>query len=186
MTTDDPPRNLLPTFSRPTLTLDPPDSQDPTDPSLTPLGAKATPAPTSRRLLPDDAGPSVPAPPRPDRDRDDTPTATSSPASRSVTTAEATALMIGVLGVITAGAAFLVQWRLGRKLREPTTGQRRDIATPLGRILMRRADLALLGPDIADLLQAGAATGAYLGDGPLLHPLHPDAGVPADLQETTA
>jgi len=185
MTTDDPPRNLLPTFASPsTWTMPEPTYSPDPDPTLTPLGTKATPAPGTRRLHPGDGSgsPSELVPQKPGRD-ESTRTETSSPASRPVTTAEATALVIGVLSVVTAGAAFLVQWRARRKLREPTGQQRRDIATPLAKILMRRADLSMLGPDIADLLQAGAATGAYLGDGPLLLPLHPDAGVPDNLQE---
>ena len=185
MLTDDPTRNLVPTFSRPPTP--PPDPETPPTPS--PGAAPPSPQPgsqTARRLLADgDVGPSELAPRRPDPDIADTRTGTSS-TGKPPTTAEATALIIGILGVVATGAALLVRWRAQRKLREPTAGQRRDIATPLARILMRRADLSMLGPDIGDLLQAGAATGAYLGDGPLLGPLHTEPGIPDNLQETNA
>ena len=182
-TTDDPVRNLLPTFAAPPLTaVEEPPTPDPlTTPSVLPSHSPKAGLGTgkTRRLLPDGAAwPDE----QPSRRPDDEPTRTVISSASKPSTAEATALMVGVLSLVVAGAAFVVRLRTRRKLREPTSMQRRDIAAPLGRILLRRADLSLLGPDIADLLQAGAATGAYLSDGDLLGPLDIDAGVPDDLQ----
>ncbi len=184
-TTDDPVRNLLPTFAAPPMSdlgteAATPSEQEESSPTPNGKTPRTAPEAKTRRLLPDGAaGPDVPASPR----RDDEPTRTAISSVSKPSAAEATALMVGVVGLVVTGVAFVVRLRTRRKLREPTAQQRRDIAAPLGRILLRRADLTLLGPDIADLLQAGAATGAYLGDGDLLGPLHPDAGVPDNLQE---
>jgi hypothetical protein len=86
--------------------------------------------------------------------------------------------------MVAAAAATVVRWRLQRTLRQPTKTQRGDIAAPLARIALRHADLSWLNKDLADALEAGNAVGAYINDGDLLLPLHPDAGVPDDLQET--
>jgi hypothetical protein len=94
--------------------------------------------------------------------------------------------MVGLVGIVVAGAAFLVRMRYRRKLREPTRQQTTDVAGPLGRILLRHADLTWLGPDIADGIKAAAATGAYLNDGPLLLGDAVDPGVPDQLQEEYA
>lgn len=181
-TTDDPVRNLIPAFAAPPMMTLPPEGSPDPSPSQDPPPAESPRTTRTRRLLPDGAaGPDAPPSPRPD----DEPTRTAISSVSKPSAAEATALMVGVLGLVVAGAAFVVRLRTRRKLREPTSQQRRDIAAPLGRILLRRADLTLLGPDIADLLQAGAATGAYLGDGDLLGPLDLDAGIPDDLGDLT-
>lgn len=92
-------------------------------------------------------------------------------------------LLAGLLGLVVVGAAYLVTSRTRRELRKPTPRQLDDISNPLGRILVRHADLSVLGPDLADLIEAGAATGAYLTDGPLTHGKTIESGIPNDLQD---
>lgn len=97
---------------------------------------------------------------------------------------EVIALVIGVLGAVTVGASALIRWRTGRKLRQPTPGQARDIAAPLGRIAYRLAEFSWLGENVIDGIKALTATGAYMNDGPLLIAGdNIDPGVPANLQE---
>jgi hypothetical protein len=101
---------------------------------------------------------------------------------------QTTRLMIGALGLVVAGAVFLVKLRTKRKLRQPTKSQYRDIAEPLARLALRHADVSWLNPDLVDIIAAGSATGAYLNDGDLLEGSATDSGVPADLnqpEETT-
>lgn len=171
---DDPVRAVVPTFRAPpgepegTLTSGSPPDQ--------PQGPAATAAP-------------VDAPPLPGRvDQPSARTATSTTGddgpAKPLSSGEITGLMVGVLGLVVTIAGAVVRWQArGRRLREPTATQTRAVAAPLGRILARRADLARLGPDIGDALQAAAAAGAYLGDGPLLIGDVVDDGVPPDLQE---
>lgn len=176
-TIDDPVRNLLPTFAAPTMTdLGQGTPEDP-DPSPEP---PPIPRSKTRRLLPDGAvGPDGPTGPR----LDDEPTHTVISSASKPSPKDTTDLLVGLIALAAVGAAALVKWRLGRKLRTPTSGQSRDIAAPLARLALRHFDASWLNKDLADLLQAGAATGAYANDGPLLLPLHPDAGVPDNLQE---
>lgn len=176
---DDPPRGLVPRFTPP--------------PEETELGAttSSSPSPLSpdlqaqaRQIL-DRAeldGPGTPPGPTTTSTTGDDEPPRGKPLSRD----EVTGLVVGVLGLVVAVAGGVIRWQTRRRLREPSAKQRRDIAAPLGRILQRRADLSILGPDIGDALQAAAATGAYLGDGPLLHPPDHviDDGVPDDLQES--
>lgn len=170
---ENPTRNLglLPTFTQPPTPLPGPQmTQDsPEDPSPTP-----PPPEPPRRLLSGLGTPRL--------GPGDTLTETSSTGDKP-TAVQTTALAVGVLAVVVAGFAFVVRRRMGRKLREPTKQQSTDIASPLGRILLRHADLAWLSPDIADGLKAAAATGAYLNDGPLIEYDGVDAGVPPNLQE---
>lgn len=172
-TEENPTRNLglLPTFTQPPTPLPGPqlnqDSPEPGD--LTP-----PPPEPPRRLLSGLGTPRL--------GPGDTLTETSSIGDKP-TAAETTALAVGVLAVVVAGCAFLVRRRMGRKLREPSKQQSTDIAAPLGRILLRHADLAWLNKDIADGLKAAAAAGAYLNDGPLIQYDGVDAGVPTNLQE---
>lgn len=165
--------SLLPTFSqpRPSLTTDPDPAEAPVSP--------ASPPPQRRRSV-GVVGLDEPTGPRPDDQL--TPTGTSS--ASKPTPAQTTRLVVGLLGLAAAAAAGLIRWRLQRRLRQPTRQEKIDIAAPLARIGLRHADLSWLNADLADLLDAGTATGVYLTDGPLLLPLEPDAGVPADLQET--
>jgi hypothetical protein len=115
-------------------------------------------------------------------DRDGRPSLTSSLGEvKKPDAAQTTALVVGLLGLVVAGAGWLVQRRAGRKLREPTKAQTSGVAEPLGRILIRHADLSLLGPDLADIIAAGAGVGAYLNDGPLLEGPAVDPGLPTDL-----
>lgn len=94
--------------------------------------------------------------------------------------------MAGLVGVAAAAATWVVRRRRGMLLRRPSNREADDIGRPLGRILYRHAAKywGWLGPDIADLIHAGSAAGAWLNAGPLLQPDVPNAGVPADLQET--
>lgn len=186
MATDDPPRNLLPTFSQPPP---PPATAPPTpDPSTSPE-TDLTPPPRMgilRRLKASDGGGSagVTSPQGNGLD-EDTPTGTSSPASKP-TAAQTAALVAAVVGMAAAGAALLVRWRLRAALRQPSKTERADIAAPLARIALRHADLSWLNRDLADLLDTGNAVGAYLNNGPLLGPLQPEPEIPADLQEPRA
>jgi hypothetical protein len=111
-------------------------------------------------------------------------TETSSPAFES-TPETAAALVIGLGGIAVGIAAWLVRARLQRRLRRPTEGELGDIATPIGQILHRRwaAVLGKFGPDVADLIKAGAAAGVYVNNGPLTEWDSPDPGIPDNLQE---
>jgi len=82
--------------------------------------------------------------------------------------AEVTTVAVGLLGLVVAGAVALTRWRTGRKLREPTRQQRHDIAAPISRIILRHSDLSWLNKDLADVLAAGTAVGAYVNEGPML------------------
>lgn len=174
MVTDDPPRNLLPTFAQPT----PPPATDP-DPSQ--AQEWGTPGPWAETMIGPGNGRTEPGTPRPD----DGPTRTPISSVGKPATGDITKVLVGLLGLAVVGAAWLVRVRTGRKLREPTKTQRHDIAAPIGEILLRHFDLALLTPDLKNALEAATAAGAYIGDGPLLEgPAGPPApDLPPDLQE---
>lgn len=186
-TTDDPVRNLLPQFAGPPLTNpeEPPTlSPDPLSPGPGPAAAvRPIPKGRTRRLLPDDASDGPDGPEYPRQDHPPTPTDTSSPASKP-SPAVTAGLIAAAIGMVAVAGAAVVKWRLQRTLRTPTEPQRGSIAAPLARIALRHVDLAWLNKDLADVLTAGNAIGDYVNDGPLLQPLHPDAGVPDNLQET--
>ena len=179
MSTDDPLNriDLVPTFRQPPTPIQPPPATDQDPVENLPLALRQQFPPVTRNggSPGSAAAPSDPRAPR---------TETSSDGDvHKPTAAEAGALMVGLVGILVAGAAFLVRMRTRRKLREPTRQQTTDVAVPLGRILLRHADLGWLGPDIADGIKAAAATGAYLNDGPLLLGEAIDPGVPDQLQE---
>lgn len=112
-------------------------------------------------------------------------TGTSSRASDQPTEAEVTKLLIGLLALGVAGVGWLVRARMQRKLRRPTDRQARDIAGPVARILLRRLDMVRLAPDLGDALEAAAAAGNYIGDGPLLQPAAPpDPNLPAGINQS--
>lgn len=94
------------------------------------------------------------------------------------------ALVAGLAGLAAMLAGWLVSRRDGIELRKPTKSQLADFGDPLGRVLARRFDMALLGPDLADVIEAGAATGAYLTDGPLTRPHRIAANLPDHDEET--
>lgn len=183
----------LPTFTPPA----PPPAPDPYDPAnddnppppATP--DSSPPAINGRRRKPL-SGLLSPKRETPD---DGTRTDTSSPGGddggpgRLLTHAETTRLVVGLIGVAAAGAAWAVQARdKRRKLRRPTPEQARSIARPLGRLMLgaaKRAGVAL-NPILADAIEAMAATGAYVTDGPLTTFDGVDAGVPSNLQEDPA
>jgi len=186
MPTDDPLSRIsvMPTFRQPPPPPPPATDPDPIpSPDPTPIQAYPRPRPDQQIRLADAAGgraylAAAPAGERAPR------TETSSDGDvHKPTPSEAAALMVGLVGILVAGASFLVRMRTRRKLREPTRQQTTDVAAPLGRILLRHADLAWLGPDIADGIKAAAATGAYLNDGPLLLGDAVDPGIPDHLQE---
>jgi len=91
--------------------------------------------------------------------------------------------MIGFVGLVVAGAAFLLRRTRGVDLRQPTEDQAEGMAKPLARLALRHVPAHLLNADLLDILSFGAATGAYLNDGPLTEPLYEDPGIPDDLQE---
>lgn len=170
--------SLIPTFAQP-----PPRPAEEASPPLRLIPEEASPETTKGRrrrgaggLF---AGPTEPDDPRPD----DQPTPTAISSVSKPTTAQTTALLVGVLGLAAVAGAAAVRWRFRRKLRQPTQTQSHDIAAPLASILLRHFDASWINKDLADVLAAGAATGAYLNDGPLLTPLAPDPGIPDNLQE---
>lgn len=83
---------------------------------------------------------------------------------------QAAKVLGGLLAVVFGFAGRAVAAR-GRVLRQPTRDDVDDITAPLGRILVRWFDLSVLGPDLADLAEAGAAAHAYTLDGPLTEPI---------------
>jgi hypothetical protein len=111
-----------------------------------------------------------------------TPTDTSSPGGLPIDPDAAVKVIIGIIGIVCVAATLLARAR-NREFRRPNPGQREDIAAPLARIAMRRADLSRW-PDLVDAVDAGTATAAYLTDGPLTAPLTvTDPGVPPDLSD---
>jgi len=163
--------NVLPMFRPPpTRQLDPAIPDSPSQP------ASDSPQSPPR--------PYVPPTPKPDHGDTRTPISSGGEALHKPTPGEATALVVGILGLVVAGAAWWVSRRPGRRLREPTKTQSNDIAAPIARIALRHADLSWLGDDVADALKAAAATGAYLNSGPLIITDGADSsGVPDNLQE---
>lgn len=102
-----------------------------------------------------------------------------------VSRANVIALVGGILAVVATVANVAVRFQMKRQLRQPTKRQRREIAAPAARILMRHAELSRLSKDLVDVLDLAAATGAYVGDGALLQPLNTAAGsgLPDDLNQ---
>lgn len=88
------------------------------------------------------------------------------------------AMVAGLVGLVALAASWMVRQRAGRELRKPTPRQQEAIGEPLGRILVRHADLTMLGPDVTDMIEAGYATGEYLQDGPLTRPAEVTNDVP--------
>jgi len=90
--------------------------------------------------------------------------------------------MIGLVGVLAAGSAFLVtqRYRGRRTLRTPTDDQAREIAEPATEILIRHAKMVKMFPDLVNVLELIAATGAYLNDGPLTIPRYDAGDMPQD------
>lgn len=182
---DDPPRGRVPAFSEAPQDL--PGATEPT-PEATAEPVSSPPATPSRwpaavgnlreRARAALSGSDSPPATRTETSSDGTTN------TRSVSVVEATTLVVGLLGLVGVVAGAAVRWRTGRRgrLREPTDAQAQRIAEPLARILRRRADLSLLGEDVPDLIKAVAATGAYVGDGPLILPAVIDDGVPHDLE----
>lgn len=171
MTIDEDPKARLKVLPR----FTPPTHHPSQSPSTSPEGETPTTGPAGGFGGPD-------APPGPRQGRDLARTESSSTGSKP-TKAETAGLVAGLLGLVVVGAAGLVRWRTKRKLRRPTVRQIDDIAAPLARIALRTADLSWLNPTLADLIAAGAATGEYLSDGPLLEGPEYDDGIPDDLQE---
>lgn len=168
----------LPSFRQPIpdppLATDPPADQEPVDLPQTPAGERA--GLLGRLSL------------RGQKPDPSTPTRTSSAGSSpEISEKDAVALAAGLVGVIGLAAAWVVRMRHGRtmRLRRPSDADTEAIGEPLGRILWRHARQywGWVGPDLADIIKAGTATGVYLNDGDLLQPAAVDAGIPANLQE---
>lgn len=161
----------LPRFGSPTATLPPPSEE--TVPEQNPDGSPATAtSPYGPGSLKPDLG--------------GTRTGTSSPGKADREQLKLTGeLVVALLGGLAVAAAAVVRWRTAsrRRLREPTTKQLDSIGEPLGRILARHVDPALLNPDLADAIMAGAGIGQYLNDGPVLLWDRPDPGLPPDLNK---
>lgn len=185
---DDPPRALLPTFSG-TSPSSPEETEEQTPPP------PATEAPSSSSSSPPSTV--TPFPPTmaagrsavrlglDETSRDDrgTRTGTSSGGDTrpvKLTASEATKLIVGVVAGVAALAALAVRVssKGQRRLRQPTPEQQDQIAAPVARILNRRANLAMLGPDIGDALAAAAALGEYIGAGPLVERAAADPNLP--------
>jgi hypothetical protein len=96
------------------------------------------------------------------------------------TLTETSELLIGVLGLVVAGAAFALRQWARRELRKPTKAQEERIAAPLARIALRHVPAHLLNATLMDTLTAGGAVGVYLNDGPITTPTYDDAGELAD------
>lgn len=77
------------------------------------------------------------------------------------------AVMIGLVGLLFVGGAWMFRQRTKTALRVPTEAETQAIAVPLARLTARHADLSVIGPDLADVVEAGSAFGAYLAKGPL-------------------
>lgn len=189
MDTADVRRAPIPTFRQPARLLDPPAE------GLTvhqPVQQPAT-ATTGTRPAdpgsPADAGGGLYEPPSPRPDRNGTRTATSDstgePAPK-VSTKDTAVLVAGLLGLAVAGLAVLVRLRRGATLRRPTKQELDDVAAPLARLALAHVPAGILNADLANLAAAGAATGAYLSNGPLIEHPYTDPGLPADLQEEPA
>lgn len=162
----------LPRFSSNQMATLPPPSEE-TTPAGSPDGSPATAT-----------SPYGPASPKPDLAG--TRTATSSPGKADREQLKLTGeLVVALLGGLAVAAAAVVRWRTAskRRLREPTNKQLEGIGEPLGRILARHVDPALLNPDLADAIMAGAGVGRYLNDGPVLLWDRPDPGLPPDLNQ---
>jgi hypothetical protein len=167
--------NLLPSFSPPIRRS--------SDPDLTAEGMDPNSLPTAAQLDGGDVGADLPTlEPTPDGTR----TRTSDSPGKAPTKAEITGLVAAVLAALAGGIAVAVRWRRGVRLRRPTGGQLREIAEPVGSILVRHLEITRLHGDLVDGLKAGAALSGYLEDGPLLEYVYPDPGIPDDLQEVPA
>lgn len=110
---------------------------------------------------------------------------TATEASAKPTAADVQDLAFAIIGMVFVGAAFLYRRRTRTQLRMPTDAESKRISQPLARIAMRHTDLSVLSPDLADVVLAGTAFGAYvnkapLGDGPTDHPGNVHQGEPVD------
>ncbi len=168
---------LLPRFTQPgRLRDDPP--MEPRAPA-TPASPAPVEAPDLPRAAP--AAGELPEPLPPMTEYGATRTGTSSRTERADPKVAAELAAVVVVLVV-AGFALLVRLRTGgeRTLRRPTDHQRARIAAPLGRIAARHVPAEALTNDVVDLVAAGAATGEYLDDGPLLVTAPVDPGAMPD------
>lgn len=154
---ESPELGAIPGFSNPLRPLDPPipestteslDSSSPTEPET-----------TSRRsgLLSKLTG----------RNTDGGPPTTTTATKPKVAPGDVQAVTIGLIGLAFIGAAYLYRQRTRTQLRMPTSTEQAAIGTPVARIINRHASLAIFTPDVADMIEAGSAIGAYLSRGPL-------------------
>lgn len=70
-------------------------------------------------------------------------------------------MLAGIVAIVGGWVALRLASR-GRALRAPSPTQLDDITKPLGRIAVRHLPMDALGPDFTDVLQAAAATNAYV------------------------
>jgi hypothetical protein len=90
--------------------------------------------------------------------------------------AEVGALLGGLL-VLALGAYAGFLKKRGGYFRMPTENERDDITLPLGRIAVRHLPMHLVGPDLKDFAESGAATHSYVTAGPLRRKPIPNNGL---------
>lgn len=93
------------------------------------------------------------------------------------TATEAALVAVSVFALLGA-VAVRMRYRGERGLREPSKDESADIARPLGNILLRRARMTKVMPDVLDALSAISAVGHYANTGPLTYPKTPVNDVP--------
>lgn len=91
---------------------------------------------------------------------------------------EAAQVIAGLIGLLAALGAWVIAHRQGLTLRRPDKREASLMAGPLGKIAARHIPAELLTGDIADGIEAGAAFGTYLNNGPLIVPTYTDPNVP--------
>jgi len=89
---------------------------------------------------------------------------------------EVAALFSGLL-VLALGAYAGLMKKRGGYFRMPTETERDDITIPLGRIAVRHLPMQMIGPDLKDIAESGAATHAYVSAGPLRRKPIPNNGL---------
>jgi hypothetical protein len=80
---------------------------------------------------------------------------------------EQVAALFGGLLVLALGMYAGLVKRKGGYFRMPSETERDDITVPLGRIAVRHLPMQLIGPDLKDIAESGAATHSYVTAGPL-------------------
>jgi len=90
---------------------------------------------------------------------------------------EQVAALFGGLLVLALGAYAGLLKKRGGYFRMPTEDERDDITVPLGRIAVRHLPMHMIGPDLKDIAESGAATHSYVTAGPLRRRPIPNNGL---------